>query len=154
MEHSIHEGECFLLEETKYGVAASASFALSVSTQTFTEEYLHIIFGGEGTGAIQFKVYEGVTVNGGTPTIPHNSRRGSPKTISASMAIDPTVSDYGTKLTEQWAGAGKQVGGKYRVEEGIVLDENTCYLFLIESDAVDNTISGWMRCIKAKGERQ
>ena len=147
----IHKGHAFFLHETKYGVAASASFALCISTVAESEEEIHVYFGAMGTGGIKMQVFEDVAISTllgyGTPITPHNHKRASLTAVLASMWLDPLtdkVSDWGTQIKEDWAGANRKVSGTVDAHEEMILSENTVYIINVESAGADNTITGYL----------
>lgn len=124
----VHQGK--LWDASIYNAALADAGNLDLLIQTGSS-YPHTRFNGDGTGAIRFLLYEGVTVSdAGAAVTAYNRNRNSVNALTATITSGPTISDIGTPIAGNLIGAagGGSVGSSIDTFEEFVLKPNEIYL--------------------------
>lgn len=151
--HEIHAGSHFSCSYYATGKNDGQTINIYLKTPD-TAKWGHMIFNWSASGAAFGRVREAPTVTANTGTNGQsifNSNRNSATTsdmwdnaavpVQGKFGYDVTVTAPGTIIYEEYAGAAKNQGGMGRNDEEIILDQNTAYVFEVESDAAGITLS-------------
>ncbi len=139
-EHSqIHEGHSFFVHNVVDLGNGANSTLLIVTPNTTT--WAHIVREIDIELESSFNLYEDSIVSAnGTPLTAVNRDRNSANTAEVLFFSSPTVTDFGTLISQSQLGSGKKAGGGGRDTSEIILKQNTKYLFVITNLTTNNNV--------------
>lgn len=145
--HEAHDGHSFTAQNFQI-TGSGAEFNLGINTPN-TTTWVHAIEEVNGTGIVEFRIFEGATLSGGTQNVCINRNRNSAISPTSACYSNPTISGAsptsGTLLIKQTYGdattPSKKAGGGGRGMQELILKSGTTYLFNLRSATDDNRIS-------------
>ena len=143
---SVHEGDHYYVAGYETEAAAGIINFIVVTPDTTT--WAHMDFLYAGNKGFHVDVYEGATFDAGTGNlaVPVNSNRNSVNTSVLEVRKDPDNVAIGAATLLQSQAIGPSTPGKSSLggavsDRGLVLKQDTIYLFRVTSDENDNVIS-------------
>ncbi|KKN17303.1 hypothetical protein LCGC14_0967120 [marine sediment metagenome] len=139
--HEIHEGNAYLISINDHDLDVGDMLDLTVITPD-TTKWLNVIWNAEGILAIHIFVYEDAITNvAGANLTAVNRNRNSTNVSPAILRSGDSFTDTGTILW-QWHTGTRKTGGESGERDELILKQNTQYLFRIESEIINNAVSG------------
>lgn len=134
---AIAEGFYFTGGTQNPAVANNGTFDTYILTPADFRVSTFILY--EAGGDANLEIYEGITVSAnGTPVVPRNNNRNFPDTTNTQLFSDPTVTDFGTQIWDEFlpGGTGPQSAGNIADRTSrVVLLPSTGYLLRLINTA-------------------
>lgn len=143
VHREVHLGKHFTYSHE--GTIASGTVGLIILTvrpAIGTELHFTAVVSAKNSGWA--RLYEDATVVGGTIVTPKNNKRTSDTTMSGTLTLGGTITDYGVRLQSRAVGSsspGVRLGGEGATRAEWILDEDYVYLMTFTADNADTQVS-------------
>ena len=128
----VHRGEMFRFGIIFDALADNATFTVALTTPA--NDWPHVVAHPALDGSLEFEIFEGATMTGGTELAIHNHKRYSEKVPGWAAVHSPTVTDDGLSFYGCYmpGGTGPMASGSSNgFDDEFPLKNSTTYLFRI-----------------------